>query len=191
VRGDVWLAACLPAFNTHSPLLCLPCLLQVWAQMEEDLGFLQRAAELRSYNMQVGGWLGGFCSKALSYRRCKRAGTDPASAVLICAALHCSTDALSCPAPPALCCPALCFPACPALQERVEIVKPTNFSTNGTGASKAGLLAPIFSQISRWFQRYEEASGREGPGMPEFLPVAAERAVVKASAGRGSGGGGR
>lgn len=28
--------------------------LQAWAQMEEDLGFLQRAAELRSFNMQVG-----------------------------------------------------------------------------------------------------------------------------------------
>ena len=91
-------------------------------------------------------------------------------------------------APPALPCPSL--PAPPALQERVEIVKPTNFSTNGTGASKAGLLAPIFSQISRWFQRYEEATGREGPGMPELLPVAAEPAVVKASAGRGSSGGG-
>ena len=100
-------------------------------------------------------------------------------------------------APPALPCPSL--PAPPALQERVEIVKPTNFSTNGTGASKAGLLAPIFGQISRWFQRYEEASSREGPGLPELLPVepplAAEPAVVKASAGGGSsssgGGGGR
>lgn len=29
--------------------------LQVWAQMEEDLGFFQRAAELRSYNMQARG----------------------------------------------------------------------------------------------------------------------------------------
>ena len=27
--------------------------LQVWAQMEEDLGYVQRAAELRSFNMQV------------------------------------------------------------------------------------------------------------------------------------------
>ena len=27
----------------------------VWAQMEEDLGYYQRASELRSYSMQVGG----------------------------------------------------------------------------------------------------------------------------------------
>ena len=33
--------------------LCNPEL-QAWAQMEEDEGFVQRAAELRSFNMQVG-----------------------------------------------------------------------------------------------------------------------------------------
>lgn len=81
----------------------------VWAQMEEDMGFLQRASELRSYS----------------------------------------------------------------LQERVEIVKPANFSTTvGAGAgSSSGLLAPIFSQIASWFQRYEEESDREEPDLPIMLSI--------------------
>ena len=98
---------------------------QVWAQMEEDEGFFQRASELRSYS----------------------------------------------------------------LQERVEVVKPANFSTTSGGgaglssaSAAAGLLAPIFSQIQRWFARYEESGGaREPPVMPELLPI-----EVSAS-GRGDG----
>ncbi len=42
----------------RAPCFVAVYVLQVWAQMEEDLGFLQRAAELRSFNMQVGGWPG-------------------------------------------------------------------------------------------------------------------------------------
>lgn len=91
------------------PLHVLPCpACQVWAQMEEDLGFLQRAAELRSFSMQ----------------------------------------------------------------ERVEVVKPSNFATTGApGGGAPGLLAPIFGQIAKWFQRYEAEGAATAPDLPELLPV--------------------
>ena len=91
--------------------------------MEEDLGFLERAAELRSFNMH----------------------------------------------------------------ERVQVVKPTNFATTGAGGKVGGLLAPVFQQIARWFQRYEEERERQEPELPELLAVevAADRARAAARAGDG------
>ena len=39
-------------------------------------------------------------------------------------------------------------------QEHTEIVKPANFASGLGGEDKgAGLLAPIFGQIAKWFQR--------------------------------------
>ena len=89
--ATVWLPARPPSrFSTPVSLLlrllCLLCLLQVWAQMEEDLGFLQRAAELRSYNMQVGGWWAvdaAGSAQALPAGWCRRRRT-----IICCAALH-------------------------------------------------------------------------------------------------------
>ncbi|KAL4435899.1 hypothetical protein ABPG77_000661 [Micractinium sp. CCAP 211/92] len=95
----------------------------VWAQMEEDLGFYQRALELRSYSMQ----------------------------------------------------------------ERVEVVKPANFSTSVAAAGgSAGLLAPIFTQIASWFQRYEAESGKDEPELPEMLTLLDE--VEGSSGSNGSSG---
>jgi tetratricopeptide (TPR) repeat protein len=71
-----------------------------WAAMEEDLGLVDRAAELRAF----------------------------------------------------------------AMQERVEVVAPPGFTTlpprSGSGQ---GMLSPLFQQLGKWFQRYEEA-GENGSG---------------------------
>lgn len=53
-------AACAPALPAAiSRVAAMPVFLpippQTWAQMEEDLGFYQRAAELRSFSMQARG----------------------------------------------------------------------------------------------------------------------------------------
>lgn len=48
-----------------------------------------------------------------------------------------------------------------SMQERQEWATPPNFTTLPP-AAREGLLAPLFAQVSKWFQRYEEA----GPQMP-------------------------
>ena len=73
------------------------------------------------------------------------------------------------------------------------MVKPANFATEGTEGKSAGLLAPLFGQLAKWFARYEAESDREEPDLPELLPVedavpAAEPAA--AAAARGGGGSG-
>lgn len=81
------------------------------------------------------------------------------------------------------CCP-LCLPP-PPLQERVEVVKPANFSTSAAAAGgSAGLLAPIFTQIASWFQRYEAESSRDEPELPGMLTLLDE---VEGGSGSGSG----
>jgi len=72
-----------------------------WADMEEDLGGLDRAIELRGFSMQ----------------------------------------------------------------ERQEIAAPSNFSTLPP-ASKESLLQPLFEQLTKWFQRYEDAGKTSGGGNP-------------------------
>jgi hypothetical protein len=57
-----------------------------------------------------------------------------------------------------------------SMQERVEVVKPANFST-GVDGRAGGLLGPIFTQIASWFQRYDEEGRRAEPELPELLPL--------------------
>ncbi len=57
-----------------------------------------------------------------------------------------------------------------SMQERVEVVKPTNFSTTDEGRA-GGLLAPILGQIAKWFQRYDEDGRRAEPELPDLLPL--------------------
>ena len=46
------------------------------------------------------------------------------------------------------------FPIPNSPQEHTEIVKPANFATvAGSEGKGTGLLAPIFGQIAKWFQR--------------------------------------
>lgn len=49
--GHLWLATCLVAVAVINTLVTC-CPLQAWAQMEEDLGFLQRADDLRRYSIE-------------------------------------------------------------------------------------------------------------------------------------------
>lgn len=53
------------------------------------------------------------------------------------------------------------------------MVKPANFSTSAATAAggSAGLLAPIFSQIASWFQRYEAESSKDEPELPELITL--------------------
>ena len=50
-----------------------------------------------------------------------------------------------------------------SMQERQEVVRPASYGGN-PAAREGGLLAPIFKQITRWFQRYEAAGSAEGSG---------------------------
>ncbi len=67
------------------------------------------------------------------------------------------------------------------------MVKPANFSTSVAAAGgSAGLLAPIFTQIASWFQRYEAESGKDEPELPEMLTLLDE--VEGSSGSNGSSG---
>lgn len=70
------------------------------------------------------------------------------------------------------------------------MVKPANFSTSVAAAGgSAGLLAPIFTQIASWFQRYEAESGKDEPELPEMLTLIDE-VEGSSSSSKGSGGSG-